>query len=60
MIDRNRINLAPLNNLIPETSVPALPDVFRSTEHMREVMDDEIGEKIRAAMEPHGLVGLAF
>lgn len=60
VIDMNRINLAPLNNLAPETAVPALPFVFRSIEHMREVMDGEIGDEILAALEPHGLVGLAF
>ena len=60
VIDMNRINLAPLNNLIPETSVPALPFIFKSTEHMRETMDGPIGEEILAAFEPHGLIGLAF
>lgn len=60
VLDMNRINLAPLNNLIPETSVPALPYVFRSIEHMRTVMDGEIGQEILDAFEEHGLVGLAY
>lgn len=60
VIDMNRINLAPLNNLVPETSIPALPFIFRSTEHMRKVMDGEIGDEILAALEPHGLIGLAY
>jgi tripartite ATP-independent transporter DctP family solute receptor len=60
VIDMNRINLAPMNNLVAETAVPALPFLFRSVEHMRKTMDGEIGRSILAAMEPHGLVGLAY
>jgi tripartite ATP-independent transporter DctP family solute receptor len=60
VIDLNRVNMAPLNNLIPETSVPGLPFVFRSVEHMRKVMDGPIGDEILKAFEPHGMVGLAF
>jgi len=60
VIDMNRINLAPMNNLVPETSIPALPFLFRSVAHMRRAMDGEVGEEILRAMEPHGLVGLAY
>lgn len=60
VIDMNRINMAPLNNLIPETTVPGLPFVFRSVDHMRKVMDGPIGDEILAAFEPYGMVGLAF
>lgn len=60
VIDINRVNLAPLNGIVPETAIPALPFIFRSTEHMRTVMDGEIGTEILAAMEEHGLVGLAY
>ena len=37
----------------------ALP-VPLDTEHMRKVLDGPIGDEILAAMEPQGLVGLAF
>jgi tripartite ATP-independent transporter DctP family solute receptor len=60
VIDMNRVNLAPFNNLIPETVVPALPFIFRSTEHMHQVMDGEIGDEILAAFEPHDLVALCY
>ncbi|MDQ2695252.1 MAG: TRAP transporter substrate-binding protein [Pseudomonadota bacterium] len=60
VIDMNRINLAPLNNIVPETQVPALPFVFRSIDHMHAVMDGEIGDEILKAFEPHGMIGLAF
>jgi tripartite ATP-independent transporter DctP family solute receptor len=60
VIDMNRVNLAPFNNLIPQTVVPALPFVFRSIEHMHKVMDGEIGNEILAAFEAHDLVALCF
>ncbi|AWK89366.1 TRAP transporter substrate-binding protein [Azospirillum thermophilum] len=60
VIDMNRVNLAPLNGLIPETRVPALPFLFRSVEHMHKVMDGPIGDEILQAMAPKGLIGLAY
>jgi tripartite ATP-independent transporter DctP family solute receptor len=60
VIEMNRINLAPLNNIVPETQVPGLPFLFRDIEHMRTVMDGEIGDEILAAFEPHDMIGLAF
>ena len=60
VIDMNRVNMAPLNNLVPETIVPSLPYIFKSKEQMREVMDGEIGDEILKAFEPHDLIGLAF
>ena len=59
-IELNRVNLAPLNGIIPETAIPALPYIFRSIDHMHKVMDGEIGAEILAAMEKHGMVGLVF
>lgn len=60
VIDMNRINMAPFNNLIPATNVPSLPFIFRSVDHMRKVMDGEIGDGILKEFEKHGLIGLAF
>ena len=60
VIDMNRINFAPFNNLIPETQILSLPFLFRSEDHMHQVIDGEIGEEIAAAFEPHDLVVLAF
>lgn len=59
-LDMMRINVAPLNNIVPETIVPALPFLFRSEEHMHAVLDGPVGEEILAAMEAQGMVGLAF
>lgn len=60
VLDMNRINMAPFNNLIPATNVPSLPFIFRSVDHMRKVMDGPIGESILKEFEKHDLVGLAF
>ncbi|MBL8571460.1 MAG: TRAP transporter substrate-binding protein [Phreatobacter sp.] len=60
VIDMNRINMAPFNNLIASTNVPSLPFIFRSVAHMRKVMDGAIGDSILNDFTPHNLVGLAF
>ena len=59
-LEMMRINVAPLNNVVPETMVTALPFIFRDTQHMRAVLDGPIGDEILAAMESQGMVGLAF
>ncbi len=59
-IDIDRINLAPLNGIVPETAIPALPYIFRSIEHMHTVMDGEIGASILKSLEAHGMIGLTF
>ncbi len=60
VIDMNRINMAPFNNLIPATNVPSLPFIFRSVDHMRKVMDGAVGDNLLKEFEKHDLVGLAF
>ena len=59
-LDMMRINVGPLNSVVPETLVTVLPFVFRDTAHMRKVLDGPIGDEILASMESQGLVGLAF
>lgn len=59
-LDLNRVNIGPLNSIAPETIVPTLPFLFRSTAHMRAAMAGPTGRAVLAALEPHGLVGLAF
>ena len=59
-VDFIRLNIAPLNVLVPETVVPALPFLFRSIAHMRSAMDGAPGEAILASLADHGLIGLAF
>ncbi|WDI30089.1 TRAP transporter substrate-binding protein [Hyphococcus flavus] len=59
-LDMNRVFLAPLNAIEPLTTIPSLPFLFQSTEHMRASLDGAPGEAILRSLEPHGLVGLCF
>ena len=59
-LDMVRVNTAAFNNIAPETIIPALPFIFKSTTHMRTVLDGPVGEEILKALEPHGFIGLAF
>jgi tripartite ATP-independent transporter DctP family solute receptor len=59
-IDMNRVNLAPLNSIAPETIVLALPFLFRDTEHLRQAVDGAPGRKILDALSRHGLKGLCY
>ena len=58
-IDFNRVNFAPLNSIAPMTLPFSLPFVFDSVDHMRRVVDSEVGDEVMASLEPHGLIGLA-
>jgi tripartite ATP-independent transporter DctP family solute receptor len=60
VIDLNRVSMAPFNGIVKESIVPSLPYLFRSEDHMHKVMDGAIGDQIKAAFEPYGLVALAF
>jgi len=60
VIDMNRVSMGPFNNLVEQTKVVSLPYIFRSVDHMHNVMDGPIGAEILAAFEPHDLVGLAY
>jgi tripartite ATP-independent transporter DctP family solute receptor len=59
-LDFVRINVAPMNNICPETMVPTMPFLFKSKEHMRKVLDGPIGDEILAAMAAQGMIGLAY
>ena len=59
-LDMNRVNLAPLNSIVPETLVLALPFLFRDTNHLRAALDGAPGKKILQSMVPHGLRGLCY
>jgi tripartite ATP-independent transporter DctP family solute receptor len=59
-LDLNRVNLAPLNSIVPETIVLALPFLFRSIKHARAAFDGAVGRKILDAMTSRGLYGLCY
>src|SRR5690606_19586761 len=60
VIDLNRVSMGPWNGLVPSTQVPSLPYIFRSPEHMRNVMLGPIGDEIAAGFEEHGVVLLTY
>src|SRR5258708_27693744 len=60
MLDMARVDVAGLNSMVPATIVPTLPYLFRSTSHVRRILDGPIGEAILASMSSAGLVGLCF
>lgn len=59
-LDLNRVNLAPLNSIVPETIVLALPFLFRSVPHARAAFDGRVGRRILNAMSSRGLFGLCY
>ncbi|MES2581857.1 MAG: TRAP transporter substrate-binding protein [Pseudomonadota bacterium] len=59
-IAMTRVNAAPMNNICAATMVPTMPFLFRSTEHMRKVLDGAIGDEILKDCEAQGFIGLAF
>jgi len=59
-IDLNRTNVAPIGSLVPVASVLSLPFLFRSFEHLHNVLDGSIGQEILAQFQLHGFVGLTF
>ena len=60
LLDMARVNLATLSSIVPMTAVPALPYLFKSTEHARRVFDGPIGAEILASLEAQGLIGLCL
>ncbi len=59
-LDMNRVNLAPLNSIEPVTTIPALPFLFRSNQHMRRALDGPVGDEILDTLTRHDLIGLCF
>ncbi len=59
-IDLNRTNVAPIGAMIPAANVLALPFLFRSFDHLHQVLDQEIGDEILSGFQRHGFVGLTF
>lgn len=53
-------NLGPMGPIVPATNVVSLPFVFKDMDHMHRVMDGPFGDKLSAAMEEKGLIGLAW
>jgi tripartite ATP-independent transporter DctP family solute receptor len=59
-VDINRVSIAPLNTIAPETIVPTLPFLFRSIEHFRSALSGPPGETVLNSLAAHGLIGLCY
>ncbi len=59
-IDMTRVGSAGFNAIIPESSVPGLPFLFRDHDHFKKVMYGPIGDKLLATFDKHGFVGVAL
>ncbi len=59
-IDMVRVSLASFNGIVPESMVPSFPFIFRDLEHFRKAIYGAEGDKILAAFDKAGFVGLAM
>ena len=60
LLDMARINLSAFHSTVPATIVPGLPFLFSSDEHLQRTLEGPIGDRILAAMEKEGFIGLCF
>ena len=59
-LDMVRVNSASFHGIVPEAVIPALPFLFRDIEHFRKTIYGPQGDKILAAFDKAGFIGLAF
>jgi tripartite ATP-independent transporter DctP family solute receptor len=59
-LDMVRVSSASFHGIVPESVIPSLPFMFRDIDHFRKVMYGPTGDKILAAFDKAGFVGLAF
>src|SRR5882757_2831390 len=59
-LDMVRVNTAAFHGIVPESMIPSLPFLFRDLEHFRKTMYGPQGEKILAAFDKAGFIGLAL
>jgi len=59
-LDMVRVNTSAFHGIVPESMIPAFPFLFRDLDHFRKTMYGPQGEKILAAFDKAGFVGLAL
>jgi len=59
-LDMVRVNTAAFHGIVPESMVPSFPFIFRDINHFRKAMSGPAGDKILAAFEKQGFIGLAL
>lgn len=59
-LDMVRVNTAAFHGIVPESMIPSLPFLFRDIDHFRKTIYGPQGDKILAAFDKAGFVGLAM
>lgn len=59
-IDMVRVSTATFHGIVPESMIPSLPFLFRDLDHFRKTMYGPEGDKILAAFDKAGFVGLCL
>src|ERR1700744_6283692 len=59
-LDMARANGAAFNEIVPESMIPSMPFLFRDIDHFRKTMYGPEGDKILAAFDKAGFVGLCL
>ncbi len=59
-IDMVRVSTAAFHGIVPESMIPSLPFLFRDIDHFRKTMYGAQGDRILAAFDKAGFVGLCL
>ncbi len=59
-IDMVRVSTATFHGIVPESMIPSLPFLFRDMDHFRKAMYGAQGDRILAAFDKAGFVGLCL
>jgi len=59
-LDMVRVGSSAFHGIVPESMIPSLPFLFRDIEHFRKTIYGPQGDKILAAFDKAGFIGLAF
>ena len=59
-LDMVRVNTSAFHGIVPESMVPSFPFIFRDIEHFRKTIYGPQGDKILAAFEKAGFIGLVM
>ncbi len=59
-LDMVRVNTSTFHSIVPESMIPSFPFIFRDINHFRKTMYGAQGDKILAAFDKAGFVGLAL
>ncbi|MDP9045734.1 MAG: TRAP transporter substrate-binding protein [Pseudomonadota bacterium] len=59
-IDMVRVSTATFHGIVPESMIPSLPFLFRDLDHFRKTMYGAEGDKILAAFDRAGFIGLCL